>query len=123
MGKNVESISMFAFAECLKLTHICLPLGFKELKKFTFANCDNLGNIKLPDNIQFIDQFSVIQCPKLKHIYFFNRSGEITGKLNEKILKKMKQGKFAYNLFRNEENKLELEGYCNQKFFKKDVIK
>lgn len=48
---NVEVIGQKAFAGCVGLTHIDLPVGLQKIEELAFENCISLTEIDIPDGI------------------------------------------------------------------------
>lgn len=67
--EGVQSISNFAFRECVKLTKIAIPNSVTSIGSYAFNNCYLLKSVEIPDNISSIGANAFDWCPALARVY------------------------------------------------------
>ena len=70
IDNSVESMGIYVFYYCSKLTHITLSDKITELKGSTFSGCSALQTITLPLSINQIQSYVFNLCNSLHTIYF-----------------------------------------------------
>ena len=68
IGKNVTSISSYAFENCYSLASITIPDGVTSISKNAFENCYSLASITIPDGITSINESVFRYCYSLANV-------------------------------------------------------
>ena len=68
IGKNVTSISTYAFYCCYSLASITIPDGVTSIGDSAFYCCNSLASITIPDGVTSISNYSFIGCYSLTSI-------------------------------------------------------
>ena len=68
IGKNVTSISTYAFDCCYSLASITIPDGVTSIGDSAFYCCNSLASITIPDGVTSISNYSFIGCYSLTSI-------------------------------------------------------
>ena len=68
IGKNVTSVSSFAFSNCYSLASIIIPDSVKSIGEYTFSDCYPLASVTIPDGVTSINQYTFSNCSSLASI-------------------------------------------------------
>ena len=68
IGKNVTSISNYAFYYCSSLASITIPNGVTSIGDFAFYNCYSLASITIPNGVTSIGRSAFYYCSSLASI-------------------------------------------------------
>ena len=68
IGKNVTSISTYAFDNCYSLASITIPTGVTSIGDSAFGSCYSLANITIPDGVTSIGISAFYTCTSLASI-------------------------------------------------------
>ena len=68
IGKNVTSISTYAFKYCYSLASITIPDGVTSISTYAFQNCNSLASITIPDSVTSILGYAFQNCYTLASI-------------------------------------------------------
>ena len=68
IGKNVTSISNYAFQSCNALVSITIPDGVTSIGDYTFQSCSSLVSITIPDGVTSIGTYAFQSCSALVSI-------------------------------------------------------
>ena len=79
IGKNVTSISAYAFQYCYSLTSITIPDGVTSINIYAFQYCNSLTSITIPDSVTSILGYAFSNCNSLASITIPNSVTSIKG--------------------------------------------
>ena len=65
---GVQSIGMYAFANCARLTEVEIPDSCTSIGAYAFAHCASLSELEIPDSVQCIGAGVFENCCALKSI-------------------------------------------------------
>ena len=65
---SVESIGIFAFADCKELTSVTIPDSVTEIGKGAFLGCSVLDNATIPDSVTEIGSNAFKNCSNLNSV-------------------------------------------------------
>ena len=68
IGKNVTSISGYAFSQCHSLASITISTGVTSIGTYAFQNCYSLASITIPNSVTSIGNFAFYYCHSLASI-------------------------------------------------------
>ena len=68
IGKNVTSISSYAFQKCSSLSSITIPDGVTSISSNAFNDCYSLSSITIPDGVTSIRNYVFNNCSSLSSI-------------------------------------------------------
>jgi hypothetical protein len=68
IGKNVISISNYAFSKCHSLENITIPTGVTSISNYAFNDCYSLASITIPDGVTSIGNNAFYYCNSLASI-------------------------------------------------------
>ncbi len=68
IGKNVTSISSYAFQYCYSLASITIPDGITSINDSVFRYCYSLANVTIPDSVTSISSYAFQYCYSLASI-------------------------------------------------------
>ena len=68
VGKNVTSISGYAFYSCYSLASITIPDGVTSIGTYAFYYCYSLANVIIPDGVTSIAESSFYNCHSIASI-------------------------------------------------------
>lgn len=68
IGRDVEAIGMYAFADCLELTSVSIPDTIKTIWSSAFLNCSSLNSVVIPDSVTTIGHSAFEGCTALTSI-------------------------------------------------------
>ena len=70
--EGVESIDMYAFSSCSKLSSVTFPSSLTYIGRQAFSYCTALTSIVLPDNLSYIDTEAFLYCTDLTTVTLGN---------------------------------------------------
>ena len=65
IGKNVTSISNYAFSKCHSLENITIPTGVTSINQYAFSMCYSLASITIPAGVTSIGNYAFSYCQSL----------------------------------------------------------
>ena len=65
---SIETISKYAFADCVSLPTIHVPYGVKSIEPLAFENCAAATTIDLPDSIISLGTYFINKCSSLTEV-------------------------------------------------------
>ena len=68
IGKNVTSISNFAFQKCSSLASITIPTGVTSIGNRAFSGCRSIASITIPTSVTSISDYAFQNCSSLASI-------------------------------------------------------
>ena len=68
VGKNVTSISSYAFQRCYSLVSIAIPDSVTSISSYAFEDCKALVSIAIPDSVTSISSYAFQYCYVLSRI-------------------------------------------------------
>ena len=68
IGKNVTSISGYAFQRCYTLVSIAIPDSVTSISSYAFEDCKSLVSITIPDSVTSISSYAFESCNVLSCI-------------------------------------------------------
>ena len=66
----VASIDDYVFSDCISLTSITIPDGFKSIGGCAFNKCTSLTSITIPDSVTSIGSWAFDNCTALSDVYY-----------------------------------------------------
>ena len=79
IGKNVTSISAYAFQYCYSLASITIPDGVTSINIYAFQYCNSLASITIPNSVTSILGYAFLNCNSLASITIPNSVTSIKG--------------------------------------------
>ena len=70
---SVESIGIFAFADCKELTSVTIPDSVTEIGSNAFKNCSNLNSVTIHDSVIEIGNNVFANCSGLTSVTISNK--------------------------------------------------
>jgi len=74
---GTDSISLFAFLDCDKLTEINLPDSITYIGDHAFKGCTGITEITIPGSVEIIEDYAFMNCKNLKTIKFLGDAPSI----------------------------------------------
>ena len=70
IGKNVTSISIYAFSKCYSLANITIPIGVVSISDYAFNYCYSLASITIPNGVTSIGSNAFSYCYGMRYYDF-----------------------------------------------------
>ena len=68
IGKNVTSISNYAFRVCYSLASVVIPDSVTNIGSYAFSNCYSLASVVIPDSVTSIGSYAFSNCYSLASV-------------------------------------------------------
>ena len=65
---SIETISKYAFTDCVSLPSIYVPYGVKSLELYAFKGCTGATSIDIPDSITSMGMYSIDGCSSITEV-------------------------------------------------------
>lgn len=65
---RVESIGVYAFADCAALERVTMEEGVEEIGAYAFANCESLTHMIMAESVKTIEEGILAECEKLEFL-------------------------------------------------------